>query len=380
MLLELGARRSLALGAAFVAVVNPISWFDSVVWGQVDSVGVVFLLLGLRDLWRDRPERSAIFAVIAALIKPQLAILIPLLVVVTIRRALWPVREADEGNVGDEPAAPPRSAGLLARLRAWERRTDHPIRIVTTGLVAIATTVLLCLPFGLSVVELSSTPPYFTSGLLRQVFATASGYPYLTVNAFNPWALVSGRHGQQPRQLRAVGLRRPVGDADLRVGRGDLRPDPGRARRDGGDAGRGRDRGPGRGAQAGPPDAAARADGPGDRVLRRPDPRPRALRLPGLRAGDHARGHRLALAHRLRGLLGHGPAQHVRGADQPLLRQPRDLGLAGDRPGAADRAAHRGDRHRQRGGLRVGVRAAAPAGARAPGRRARRRGGVSVGR
>ena len=28
MVLELGGRRSLALGAAFVAVVNPISWFD----------------------------------------------------------------------------------------------------------------------------------------------------------------------------------------------------------------------------------------------------------------------------------------------------------------------------------------------------------------
>ena len=192
MLLELGARRSLALGAAFVAVVNPISWFDSVVWGQVDSVGVVFLLLGLRDLWRDRPERSAIFAVIAALIKPQLAILIPLVVVLTIRRALWPVRQENEEDES-ESASP--AEGVLARLRAWERRTDHPIRIVTTGLVAIATTILLCLPFGLSVVELSSTAPFFKSGLLSQVFATASGYPYLTVNAFNPWALVAGDTG-----------------------------------------------------------------------------------------------------------------------------------------------------------------------------------------
>ena len=59
MVLELGGRRKVALVAAFVAVVNPISWFDSVVWGQVDSVGVVFLLLGLRELWRDHPERSA---------------------------------------------------------------------------------------------------------------------------------------------------------------------------------------------------------------------------------------------------------------------------------------------------------------------------------
>ena len=193
MLLELGARRSLALGAAFVAVVNPISWFDSVVWGQVDSVGVVFLLLGLRDLWRDRPERSAVFAVIAALIKPQLAILIPLVVVVTIRRALWPVRQTAEPTA--EPTEAPPDAGLVARLRAWERRTDHPIRIVTTGLVAIATTVLLCLPFGLSVVEFTSDPPFFKSGLLAQVFATASGYPYLTVNAFNPWAVITGDTG-----------------------------------------------------------------------------------------------------------------------------------------------------------------------------------------
>ena len=59
-------------------------------WGQVDSFGVVFLLLGLRELWRDRPERAAIYTVIAAMIKPQLGILVPLVAVVTIRRALWP--------------------------------------------------------------------------------------------------------------------------------------------------------------------------------------------------------------------------------------------------------------------------------------------------
>ena len=72
MVRELGGRRRLALAAAFVAVVNPISWFDSVVWGQVDSFGVVFLLLGLRELWRDRPERAAVWTVVAAIIKPQL--------------------------------------------------------------------------------------------------------------------------------------------------------------------------------------------------------------------------------------------------------------------------------------------------------------------
>lgn len=191
MILELGGRQRLAIAAAFVAVVNPISWFDSVVWGQVDSVGVVFLLLGLRELWRDHPERSAIFAVIAALIKPQLGILIPILAVVTIRRALWPI----PGEDVDGASEPATEGGILARIRAWERRTDHPIRIVTTGLVALGSTILLCLPFGLSVLEFSTQAPYLKSGLLAQIFATASGYPYLTVNAFNPWALIAGDTG-----------------------------------------------------------------------------------------------------------------------------------------------------------------------------------------
>ncbi len=44
-------------------------------------------------------------------------------------------------------------------------------------------------------IEFSSEAPYVTSGLLSQIFATASGYPYLTVNAFNPWALVLGDSG-----------------------------------------------------------------------------------------------------------------------------------------------------------------------------------------
>ena len=85
-------------------MLNPISWFDSVVWGQVDSFGVVFLLLGLRELWRDRPERAAIFTVIAAMIKPQLGILVPLVAVVTIRRALWPVDAATSPAIADRPA------------------------------------------------------------------------------------------------------------------------------------------------------------------------------------------------------------------------------------------------------------------------------------
>ncbi len=202
MALELGARRRVALIAAAIVVANPVSWFDSVTWGQVDSFGVVFLLLGVRDLWRDRPERAAIWTVIAALIKPQLGILIPVVAVVTIRRALWPPRPAEEpveaqGEApGDVPgevsgdvamAAAEPEPGLAKPSRAPEPRTDRPIRIVTTGLAALVTTFILCAPFGLSVIELRDGG--LRSGLIEQIFKTAGGYPYVSVNAYNPWAL-----------------------------------------------------------------------------------------------------------------------------------------------------------------------------------------------
>jgi Gpi18-like mannosyltransferase len=193
MAIELGARQRLALLGAAVAVANPISWFDSVVWGQVDSFGVVFLLLGLRALWRDRPERAAIWTVVAAIIKPQLGILVPLVAVVTIRRALRPAG----GHGGDPAPSAPALDGpaWLDRLRAWEHRTANPLRIGTTGLAGFLTAVVLCLPFGLSVLEIRSEPPYLWSGLLEQVGVAAGGYQYVSVNAYNPWALIGSDLG-----------------------------------------------------------------------------------------------------------------------------------------------------------------------------------------
>ena len=191
MIRELGARERLALLGAAVVVVTPVFWFDSVVWGQIDAVGAVFVLLGLRSLWRDQPERAAIFAVIAALVKPQLGILIPLVAVVTIRRALWPVRPDDDRL---DPAGVDRD-GLIDRLRAWESRTDQPLRILTTGVAGFLAAVALCLPFGLSVLQPASTAPFFTSGLIDQIAKAGGGYPYLTVNAYNAWAAVSSDLG-----------------------------------------------------------------------------------------------------------------------------------------------------------------------------------------
>ncbi len=192
MVRELGGGRRAALIGAFLVVANPVSWFDSILWGQVDSFGVIFLLLGTRAVYRDQPERAAIFTVVAALIKPQLAILVPIVAAVTIRRALWPVGEpAALAAALDDVDEDADSPGPLARLRAWERQTGHPIRILTTGLAGFLTAVVLCFPFGLSVIEPGTDGQIVHSGLIEQIFKTAGGYPYASVNAYNPWALAS---------------------------------------------------------------------------------------------------------------------------------------------------------------------------------------------
>lgn len=151
MVQELGGSRRAALVGAAIVVVNPITWFDSAVWGQVDSVGTVVLLLALRELWRDRPERAAALGVLAAIVKPQLGIIIPIGIAVLLKRYLG---RGDEGR--------------------------SPIRLVTSTGAALATAIAVCLPFGLSLPQ-----------LVVQVVTAAAGYPWVTVNAYNPWALVT---------------------------------------------------------------------------------------------------------------------------------------------------------------------------------------------
>ncbi len=164
---ELGASRRGAIAAAGVFLLVPITWFDSAVWAQVDSVGTLFLVLAVRDLWRGRSERAAILMTIAAIVKPQFGILIPLAAVVIIRRH-WVERPDDGSRLG-----------------------GGPIRIATTTVAGLLTAILLCLPFGLAIVPIPVLGISLENSLIGQIFQTAGGYPYVTVNAYNPWALVS---------------------------------------------------------------------------------------------------------------------------------------------------------------------------------------------
>lgn len=144
---DLGATARAQRNVALLLTFTPIIWLTSAVWGQVDSVGTALLLLAASELIRGKTLHAAALAALAAVVKPQFGILIPLL-------------------------------AALALIRA--RRAGDPWGVVLAGLVGTAVVSLVAFPFGLTVVD-----------VIGKVGEAAGNYPYLSVNAWNPWALVS---------------------------------------------------------------------------------------------------------------------------------------------------------------------------------------------
>jgi hypothetical protein len=143
---DLGAPRRGQLLAAAAMAFGPMIWLDSAVWGQVDSVGTAALLFSLSALIRGKTVRGSVLAALAAVLKPQFGILIPIVAV-------------------------------LAFVRA--RSARDPWAFVVAGLAGAATIAVAALPFGLTLPD-----------VLAKVAEAAGGYPYLSVNAWNPWALI----------------------------------------------------------------------------------------------------------------------------------------------------------------------------------------------
>ena len=144
---DLGASTRAQRGLTLLLAFTPVIWLTSAVWGQVDSVGTALLVLAASELVRGRTLRAAALAALAAVVKPQFGILIPLL-------------------------------ASLAFIRA--RRAGDPWGVVLAGLVGTAVVSLVAFPFGLTAVD-----------VIGKVGEAAGNYPYLSVNAWNPWALVS---------------------------------------------------------------------------------------------------------------------------------------------------------------------------------------------
>jgi Gpi18-like mannosyltransferase len=166
----------LALAAAALYLFNPVTWYDSAIWGQTDAVGALVVLLGVGALVRGNSEGAGALAVLAALVKPQFGVLlVPVVGAVLLRRHLI------------SPGSGPRNRPWVpAAVRPWFERQHGPLRLVSSAVVGLVVLLAFITPFRLSV-------PDFIVFVAR----AAGGYEWLSVNAFNPWALI-GAGGTEP--------------------------------------------------------------------------------------------------------------------------------------------------------------------------------------
>jgi dolichyl-phosphate-mannose--protein O-mannosyl transferase len=174
--------------AAALYLFIPVTWYESALFGQVDSVGLVFLLGALLLVLEGWSEPAVAMAVIAAVIKPQNALVLVIIGPILLRRHLF--------AVGSGPIPTRRSRfALLDRMYVdWFARRQGFVRLVSCAAVAVVVFVVAILPFDL---ELLAPPGTVTvpvvgniSGFLNLLGSLSGYYHFLTVDAFNAWALV----------------------------------------------------------------------------------------------------------------------------------------------------------------------------------------------
>jgi hypothetical protein len=176
-----GAER-MALIVAALYLFNPVTWYDSALWGQVDSVGALIALVAVALLIEGHSEGASAATVLAALIKPQFGVvLLPILGAVLLRRHLL------------RPGSGPPMAGGPALLRRWAAQEVGAWRLLSSAAAGAAVLFVVITPFDLDIFKLA------------KVIGTAGAtYPWLSVNAYNPWALV-GSGGAQGMAFAGLG-------------------------------------------------------------------------------------------------------------------------------------------------------------------------------
>jgi Gpi18-like mannosyltransferase len=148
--------------AAGLYLVSPVVWYDSAIWGQVDSLSALPMLLAVVFLIDRKPELASVFFMLAVLLKPQGALVLLILLPV-----------------------------FIGQIRYRELGAN---RIATTFASALATFAVVAVPWSLEAYvpnDLAKVPLLGDAvGLIYQYFMTAGMFPVLTANAFNIWALV----------------------------------------------------------------------------------------------------------------------------------------------------------------------------------------------
>ncbi len=151
----------LGLLGAVLYLFIPITWYDSAIWGQVDSLAMLPMLLAVWLVIDRKPEWSFVLFTLAVLTKPQGALIIFILVPVLLGQ-------------------------IINNELKWRR-------LATSMGAAFLTFLVVCLPW-----DLESYAPRSVAGIpvLGDLFGLAEQYVYsanyfqvLTANAYNIWIL-----------------------------------------------------------------------------------------------------------------------------------------------------------------------------------------------
>ncbi len=135
----------------------PIFWEDSAVWGQIESVLILPLILSFMQLYKEKFTSSVILYVIAVLIKPQGLILAPVYLLAFI----------ESGDIK----------------KIW--------KAILSGVILF---IVICMPFSTAWREYQGIDAFIRAinpiWVIGKYITTLSSYAYFSVNAFNFWAML----------------------------------------------------------------------------------------------------------------------------------------------------------------------------------------------
>lgn len=164
LIFKIAGKRINQVAAAFAAgifLITPAIVLDSAIWGQVDSVFTVFVVLMCYLITERKLTISYFVFAIGILIKPQTLIFGPVLLFGIIDQVFIETLKKESREV------------FLKKF----------FINLGLGLAAILLIFLLIIPFGF-------TGDFKDSPIIKQYVDTLGSYPYASVNAYNFWALL----------------------------------------------------------------------------------------------------------------------------------------------------------------------------------------------
>ncbi len=156
--------------ACLIYVFNPFVVLDSSIWGQVDSVYTLLVLMMCYYLTLRKQERAIVCFAVGILMKPQTLFFAPVLFFSCIEEAFLT-----------------RKNGTLS----VEFHSSRFVSLMAWGIGSILGMILLVTPFGIGTI-------------ISQYVDTVGSYEYATVNAYNVWMLFGKNWVDQSTTLLGV--------------------------------------------------------------------------------------------------------------------------------------------------------------------------------